>query len=298
MFALKRALMCSLFVAGLSVAASGYAVEKAVSFTVDGQKISGTLELPDNVQTAPILLMLHGFTASRNEWASSAVKEGLFARCAKVLSKKGVASLRIDFRGSGQSEGKFEDMTVDNEIKDALAALDFLSSRHDIDGQRISLVGMSLGGAVATAVASRTTHPLKSVVLWNPGINLPAAFTSIYGEDVMRAGLDSGDQALSVTMKGGGKTVKLKSAFFKSLYTTVPAAEIENYRGPLLLAVGTKDTIVFPQPTSAEALLRYHTGPHTLWAKPVDHGFDVEKNAATVDALIDETTNFVVEHSK
>ncbi|AUT66613.1 alpha/beta hydrolase family protein [Paraburkholderia terrae] len=298
MYALRRALMCSLCVAGLSAAALGHAAEKVVTFTVDGQKITGTLELPENVQTPPVLLMLHGFTGTRNEWSSPVVKDGLFGRCAKALSKKGVASLRIDFRGSGESDGKFEDMTVDSEVKDALAALDFLSSRRDIDSQRISVVGMSLGGAVATAVAGRTTHSLRSVVLWNPGINLPAAFTSIYGEDVMKTALGSGDQAIAVTMKEGGKTVKLKAAFFKSLYTTVPAAEIENYRGPLLLAVGTKDSIVYPQPTSAEALLRYHTGPHTLWTRPVDHGFDVERSATTVDALVEETTDFVLEHSK
>ncbi|PQV43268.1 S9 family peptidase [Paraburkholderia sp. BL21I4N1] len=298
MYGLRRALTCSLFVAGLSAAAAGHAAETAISFTVDGQKISGTLELPENVQTPPVILMLHGFTGTRNEWSSPVVKDGLFGRGAKALSEKGVASLRIDFRGSGESDGKFEDMTVDSEIKDALAALDFLSSRHDIDSRRISVVGMSLGGAVATAVAGRTTHPLRSVVLWNPGINLPAAFTSIYGEDVMKAGLGSGDQAIAVTMRGGGKTVKLKSAFFKSLYTTVPAAEIEKYRGPLLLAVGTKDTIVFPQPLAAEGLLSYHHGPHVLWTRPVDHGFDVEQSAKTVDALIEETTDFVLEHSK
>jgi pimeloyl-ACP methyl ester carboxylesterase len=99
-------------------------------------------------------------------------------------------------------------------------------------------------------------------------------------------------------MREGGKTVKLRSAFFKSLYAIVPAAEIEKYRGPLLLAVGTKDTIVYPQPVSAEALLSYHHGPHVLWTRPVDHGFDVERSAKTVDALIEETTEFVLEHSK
>jgi uncharacterized protein len=272
--------------------------EKAVSFMVDGQKVVGTLDLPDGVDKPPVLLMLHGYTGSRNEWSSDAVKEGLFGRCARVLAGRGVASLRIDFRGSGESEGKFEDMTVDSEIKDGLAALDFLTSRRDVDAHRVSIVGMSLGGAVATAVAGRTPHHLRSVVLWNPGVNLPAAFISIYGEETIKAGLNAGDSPISVTMKGGGKTVTLKSGFFKSLYTTVPAAEIENYHGPLLLAVGTSDPIVFPQPTSAEGLLKYHHGAHVLWTRPVDHGFGVEQSAGTVDELIQETGDFVLKYAK
>jgi uncharacterized protein len=298
MFSTKSAIVLLMAVASFSVATLGYAAEKTVSFTVDGQKIVGTLDLPDDVRKPPVVLMLHGFTGNRNEWTSSAVPQGLFGRCAPVLAGKGVASLRIDFRGSGESDGKFADMTVDSEIADALAAIDFLRSRSDVDSQRMSVLGMSLGGAVATAVAGRTTHPLRSVVLWNPGINLPAAFTSIYGEETMKAGLDSGDQAISVTMKGGGKTVFLKSAFFKSLYTVVPAAEIEKYRGPLLLAVGTQDPIVFPQPVSAESLLSYHHGPHELWTRPVDHGFGLEQSSETVDALIQETSDFVLRHSK
>jgi pimeloyl-ACP methyl ester carboxylesterase len=274
-----------------------HAAQETVTFSVDGQNVVGTLDVPDNVKRPPVLLMLHGYTGNRNEWASPAVKEGLFGRGARVLAARGVASLRIDFRGSGESGGKFEDMTVDSEIKDALAALDFLAARQDVDSRSLSIVGMSLGGAVATAVAGRTTHRLSSVVLWNPGINLPAAFTSIYGEEVMKAGLNTGDHPLEVAMKGSTKTVALKSGFFTSLYTTVPAAEIEKYRGPLLLAVGTSDSIVFPQPTSAQALLQYHHGPHVLWTRPVDHGFGVEQSADTVDDLVEATGDFVLKYA-
>lgn len=298
MYSFKKIAMFTLCAVSLGVPAFGHASERVISFMVNGQKVEGTLELPDAVAAPPVVLMLHGFTGTRNEWSSAAVKEGLFGRCARAMADKGVASLRIDFRGSGESDGKFEDMTVDSEIQDGLAALDFLSSRHDVDRHRISVVGMSLGGAVTTAVAGRTPHRLSAVVLWNPGINLPAAFTSIYGEEVMKAGLNGGDKAISVTMKGGGKTVELKSAFFKSLYTVVPAAEIEKYHGPLLLAVGTDDSIVYPQPAQAEALLSYHAGPHVLWTRPVDHGFGVERSVETVDELVDETTHFVMQHSK
>ena len=119
------ALAASLLVAGTWHAE---AAEKAIDFVVDGQKVVGTLALPDGASTPPVVLLLHGFTGSRDELEIPAVKEGIFERAARMWADKGFASLRIDFRGSGESEGKFEDTTLDGQVKDALAALDYLAA--------------------------------------------------------------------------------------------------------------------------------------------------------------------------
>ncbi|RZS79820.1 hypothetical protein EV217_3823 [Phyllobacterium myrsinacearum] len=271
--------------------------EKDVSFKVDGQVVHGTLALPDGIKAPPVVLMLHGFGGTRDEWTSPYVPKGLFGQAAETLARGGVASLRIDFRGSGSSEGKFEDMTVNTEIQDAIAALTFLSSSPDVDRKRISVLGMSLGGVVASAVAAQRGEDLRSVVLWNPGINLPAAFAALVGLDQVRKGLSGGDNPVEIALPNG-KSLNLKRTFFESLYRIVPAAEISRYNGPLLVMVGTKDDLVFPQPVSAEALLSYHPGTHVLWQRPVDHGFDVEKDGKTVSVLIDGTLDFLREHFK
>ncbi|MBB3164206.1 hypothetical protein HFO74_20375 [Rhizobium laguerreae] len=72
-----------------------------------------------------------------------------------------------------------------------------------------------------------------------------------------------------------------------------PAGEISRYRGPLFLAVGTRDSIVFPQPALAKSLLSYHDGPEELWTESVDHGFGVERSAETVNKLISATVAFL-----
>ncbi|MBY5788406.1 alpha/beta hydrolase family protein [Rhizobium leguminosarum] len=290
---LYRTVAASLGVLMTTFLVSAQAKETIVKFKVEGQTIVATMVTPDDVAKPPVVLMLHGFTGSRNEWSSDAVKEGLFGRAAPVLAKNGIASLRIDFRGSGESDGKFEDMTVETEITDAQAALDFLSTNDSVDGKRISLMGMSLGGAVTTAVAGRTKTPLKSVVLWNPGINLPAAFISIFGEKQMAEAVKAGDNVYPAKRLGDGKDIPLKGRFFESLYAVQPAGEISRYKGPLFLAVGTRDNIVFPQPALAKSLLSYHDGPEELWTESVDHGFGVERSAETVDKLISATVAFL-----
>jgi pimeloyl-ACP methyl ester carboxylesterase len=278
--------------ASIGTAPFTLAAERQINFEVDGQRVEGTLMLPDEVEHPPIVLMLHGFGGTRNEWTSSHVPKGLFGQAAETLAQRGIASLRIDFRGSGASEGKLADVTVNGEVKDAIAAMEFLRSRDDIDSQRISVLGMSLGGVVASAVAARQGDHIRSVVLWNPGVNLPAAFTALVGLGEVRKGLAGGDQPVDISLPNGSK-IALRSEFFESLYEVVPAAEISRYAGPLLVMIGTKDDLVFPQPVSIEAFLSYHPGQHELWQRPVDHGFNVEQTSQTVSALIDDTGDYL-----
>lgn len=263
--------------------------ETIVGFKVEGQRVEGDLMSARGVRNAPIVLMLHGFTGVRNEANSVFVPEGLFGRAARALARKGIASLRIDFRGSGQSEGDFADMTIERELQDAIAALDFLAARKDVDTSRQGVLGMSLGGVVSTALAGRHGHRVTALGLWNPGINVPFAFTAIMGMEAMQAGLAIGGAPMKLPVK---KDVNLKGGFFHSLFSVVPAAELTPYPGPVFLGIGTQDDIVFPQPTAARALLSYHRGRQFLWQSAADHTFDVDLTAETVDELVNATADF------
>ncbi|WP_395676122.1 alpha/beta hydrolase family protein [Inquilinus sp.] len=276
----------------LSAAAAGQAAEKNVEFTVDGQTVVGTLNLPDGVVKPPAVLLLHGFTGSRDELEIPAAKEGIFRRAARIWAARGFASLRIDFRGNGDSGGAFADMTLQGQVKDALAALDLLASEGEVDKDRIALVGWSMGGAVGAIVAGRTTHKLTSVSLWAPGTNMPASVALLFGADLVKQGLASGDAPVTAKLPWGAE-VSLKSGFFRSLYAIDPVAEIARYKGPLLVAVGTKDDVVFPQPIAGQVLLDNHDGPEELWVQPMDHAFNAFEGVEMVDALIAKTGDFI-----
>jgi pimeloyl-ACP methyl ester carboxylesterase len=84
-----------------------------------------------------------------------------------------VASLRIDFRGNGESEGKFEVMTMEGLIADAEAALDYLAASPDVDRDKMAIVGWSMGGAVGAVVSQpmprwRLTTPVCRPVIRAP----------------------------------------------------------------------------------------------------------------------------------
>lgn len=84
--------------------------------------------------------------------------------------------------GSGDSSGDYADTTLESQVKEAKEALTYLKNTGQVNPRKISLLGHSQGGIVASAVAASPPFPLSSVILWNPGINPPAAYTAIFGE--------------------------------------------------------------------------------------------------------------------
>lgn len=271
------------------------AVEEKVTFDVDGMTVVGTLNLPDDVGNPPAILLLHGFTGSRDELEIPAVKEGVYARAARMWADQGVASLRIDYRFNGDSDGDFADSTLDAHVADGLAALDFLAEDGRVDADRMALVGWSMGGAVGSAVAARTGHDLDAVALWAPGTNMAASIALMFGAEKFKEGLASGDQPVMLTLPWGAD-IQLKSGFFESMFSFDPAAEIAGYDGPLFVAVGTKDDVVFPQPASGQILLDYHPGDEQLFVRPMDHVFNAFQGSEQVDELIGATGAFLSKH--
>jgi len=90
----------------------------------------------------------------------------LFVKASRALERAGIASLRFDFRGSGESEGEFRDMTVETEVSDALRAVEEVCGLGEVDPERVGILGLSLGGFVA-ACASGFEERIRSTVLWS-----------------------------------------------------------------------------------------------------------------------------------
>ncbi len=284
-------------VLSLGLWGNAQAAEEVVTFPVNGQMIKATLETPDGgAGPAPVVLMLHGFTGSRDELPVKDTDEGVFSRTARQLAENGFASLRIDFRGSGESEGAWEDTTFGGQIVDAVAAVDFLKDNANVDGSRISLLGWSQGGLVAAHTAAARPE-VRSMVLWAPATNPLAVFTNLFGKELVDKAIDGAiDEAHTFTLPWGAETT-LKGAFFKQLPTTSTAGAVAYYPGPMLVIVGTNDTVVTPQPFAGRVLLDYHAGEEELVVFETDHVWDAFAGPTTLDEkMIPTTVRWFNEH--
>jgi len=132
-----------------------------VSFQSEGQKISGVLHLPDR-EHPPCMIASHGLLSSKDSEK--------YVALGNRMSEEGMAMLRFDFRGIGESEGNEEDNTITKKLMDLSSALSFIRSRKDL-GDRIGLVGSSLGGFLSLIKASMDKE-IGSVVVWATPLHL------------------------------------------------------------------------------------------------------------------------------
>jgi uncharacterized protein len=272
----------------LSTTAAFAQSEEVVTIDTPLGPVIGTLETPAG-EAAPVVLLFHGFTGVRDELPVNTTDEGVFSRTARMLAEQGIASLRIDFRGSGESPGEFADTTFEGQIADGLAAIDWLEANLAVDGQRLAVLGWSQGGLVATAVAGRSDKP-DALVLWAAVANPLESFGGILGAETLAAGMAAGDTAMPITLPWGAE-IALKQGFFDGIASFDPKAELASYAGPLFIAHGTKDTTVLP--AAADAFLAAHDGEETKWMAEMDHVFNAFTGPETLDQMIGETIGFL-----
>jgi dienelactone hydrolase len=288
----------SMTVAMLCAVAPGIALaqpaEETVQLMSDGQAMVATLATPDG-PPAPVVLLLHGFTGSRDELAIPNTDDGVFSRAARLLAEDGFASLRIDFRGSGDSvaDMTYEATTFEGQVTDALAAIDYLRALDAVDGDDIHVIGWSQGGLVAAAVAGRA-EGLDAVALWQAVGDPETTYGGILGAETMAAGMAAApDETITATLPWGAE-IGLNGAFFEGIATFDPMAEIAAYDGPLFVTRGTLDTTVLP--ADADAFIAAHDGPEMLWTAEMDHVFNVFTTTETLDAMVAATAAFFREH--
>ena len=127
----------------------------------EGQKIFGVLHRPKTEKDVPCVVIMHGFASSKHGTNRSHVI------LSEKLAEHGVASLRFDFRGAGDSEGCLSQISLEDMVGDALAALEHTKELDGIDSEKIGIFGSSLGGAIAMLASERFGN-VAAMALWAP----------------------------------------------------------------------------------------------------------------------------------
>lgn len=131
-------------------------------------ELAGTLTLPDGRKHFPTVILITGSGPQNRDEELMTHKP--FLVLADHLTKKGIAVLRYDDRGFGQSTGKFGAATSVDFANDVRAAIAYLKTRKEIDTSRIGLLGHSEGGLIAPMIAADTKVAFI-VLLAGPGVS-------------------------------------------------------------------------------------------------------------------------------
>ena len=131
-------------------------MRKKLEFESNGVTLSGALETPES-EVRCYALFAHCFTCGKDVAAAS--------RIARALTREGIAVLRFDFTGLGNSDGDFANTNFSSNLQDLLAASDFLRREYEAPSL---LIGHSLGGAAVLAMAADVPEVKAVVTIGSP----------------------------------------------------------------------------------------------------------------------------------
>lgn len=163
-------------------------MQKSVEIKSGKLTLRGSVHIPENLdKKVPMVVIYHGFCGNKMG------PHFIFVKLSRTLEKLGIASVRFDFAGSGESDGDFKAMTFGGEIKDANNILDYVKQLDFVDKEKIALLGFSMGGAIASVIAGDRKNEINTLCLWAPAGNMQEVILSeVYigdkYEEVMKKG--------------------------------------------------------------------------------------------------------------
>lgn len=153
------------------VAPFPYAVEdvRFENARADDVTLAGTLTLPAGEGPFPAAILVSG--SGPQDRDQNVFTHRTFAVLADHLTRRGIAVLRYDDRGFGESTGDFGLATSADFATDTEAAFAYLRARSEIKADAIGIIGHSEGGLIAPLVARSTPELGFAVMLAGPGVD-------------------------------------------------------------------------------------------------------------------------------
>ena len=258
--------------------------QKGEPVLIDGDhgRLKAFIQKPELKQgeKCPMVIFCHGF---------SGTKDGpLFELIADTLQAHGIASIRFDFNGHGESEGEFKDMTVPNEIQDAKKVVEYVRDLRYVSD--LAIVGHSQGGVVASMTAGQLSEELGAPAFKAVALMAPAA---VLRDDAIRGSTmgksyDPFDPGEYVELWGG---LKLGGNYIRTAFTLPIYETAAKYQGPALIVHGTADRVV-PY-TYGERFHQIWPNSQLVIQDYFDHGFSQNIYSST-----DIVAEYLIKHLK
>jgi dipeptidyl aminopeptidase/acylaminoacyl peptidase len=234
---LKKSLLLAILLASLPALAT----ETDLWIESRGIRIPVTLTMPGDEPgvAAPVVVLVHGHGGTRQE-------NGAFTELASMLADLGIASIRMDFPGCGDSTEAFTRNNITRMLHDVDAAFEFAVAQAGIDRDRVGILGYSMGGRLAMlAIGDEPAY--QAAVLWAPvALNGSESMVEYFGgresyETIRKEAQTKGHVIFTAPW---GQEQQLGEEFFDDLERSEPLAAFARYRGDLLVVHGSADQAI------------------------------------------------------
>ncbi|MEP6692297.1 MAG: alpha/beta fold hydrolase [Gemmatimonadaceae bacterium] len=232
-------------------AGAPYTAEAVTVQTPMGHTLAGTLTLPtgaDRAHPVGAIVTITGSGPQDRDEFLGLVGYRPWRQLADSLARRGIATLRMDDRGTGESGGKFKYATSADFAEDARAGLAYLRTRPEVDARQLGVVGHSEGAVIAPMVAAK--EPALRAIVLLAGVARPARgalqfqLTNLVNHDtsLKDAKRDSAMARIPLVID----SLMAADPWMKFFLTYDPSATARTIKTPVLILTGANDQQAAP----------------------------------------------------
>lgn len=283
---MKRLICSVLVLAFVSLSALADVLSTPLMLDNGEYEIPAIMTSPEGKAVVPGVILLHGSASHKNEVGD------LYLRLAEQLANNGIASIRIDFAGTGDSPVDYTHYTLKTAVRDAEVALAFLRSQPRVDDHRIGVVGFSQGGLIAQLLLAQQPG-IKSFVAWSSvasdGIG---PFADMFETLYMKAKREG-----QVEQQFAWRPpLTVSYEWFEQVMANQSLSGMAEYTGSVLAIAGSNDTVVPPTAATRLIVASGSDVARAVTIKGADHIFNVlDENANQDEQLLEMTTEWFAE---
>lgn len=265
------------------------------TFESRGVMVPATIVAPANNRgkAVPLVVIAHGHGGSREEGGS-------FPRVAADLAALGIASIRMDFPGCGDSTESFAENNLSNMLLDLQAARVFAEAQIDIDETRVGLLGFSMGGRLV-ALLSEIDPSYQVMATWAPAASngaereIESTFGGPEAYEIHKQRAQEEGSSVYTTM--WGTELEVGPEWFADLEESAPLTALAKFSGPLLVLYGDEDDSVPPSVSAAAASAATSSSEVVTVVIPTaKHGLGFYTNRPEIaDQVVETTVNFLAD---
>ena len=282
--------LCLAALSGALAETSAAYTETVVSIDAGDHQIPATVCVPTAEGTYPAVVMLHGTGSSRDEAGNG------YATAAPILAEKyGIATIRIDFMGNGESTADYTGYTFESAVSDAVSAASYMETLPNINAEKIGVMGWSQGGTDALLACGWHPEVFKSLVTWAGAPELK--MDGFFGEKEYEEAKANGYFVMNFDWR---EPLKVSLQWCDDVMNTDVLKEFSAYQGPVLAIAGTNDTTVDPEWSTKIVAANTNAASKTYLIDGMDHTFNVfaEADLHSLLSAIDATGAFFAETLK
>lgn len=199
--------------------------------------IPATIQLPAKSargEELPLVVLCHGFTGNRQG-------DGHFAPMAEDLAAHGIATVRLDFAGCGDSTEPYANYTLANMAADVDSVIGYMQATYGTG--KTALVGHSMGGRLASLYPQLGQYPVTALALWSP-----ANGTGLQGLEFLSIDNFAAVEELAARADAEGSVaawgVELSAAYIDGMRDSDPNAALQESGLPVLLTYSGNERIL------------------------------------------------------